>query len=168
MDRPATVWRPPTWSHLTRSSFVRRTFSASLACSSAVSSGRGLAASVRSWHWPGPSPITVLTSRHAPTPRQQRSRGVAQHQGPVDRSARIWLPLRPGADRPLRALAALAYGNARCASRTSQPGHLAPRAAESNRALALKALKQRGRSWLQYPLSVCAPEGQVSNLLSNE
>src|SRR6202171_6295514 len=40
---------------------------------------------------------------HASSRRQQRSRGVAQHQGPADRSARVWIPLRPGADRPLRA-----------------------------------------------------------------
>src|SRR3954453_18672164 len=40
---------------------------------------------------------------HAASRRQQRSRGVAQHQGPADRSPCIWLPLRPRADRSLRA-----------------------------------------------------------------
>jgi hypothetical protein len=34
--------------------------------------------------------------------RQQRARGVTQYQNPVDRSPCIWIPLRPGADRPLR------------------------------------------------------------------
>src|SRR6266480_134720 len=35
--------------------------------------------------------------------RQQRTNGVPQHQSPVDRSARVWIPLRSGADSPLRA-----------------------------------------------------------------
>src|SRR5262245_45502549 len=35
--------------------------------------------------------------------RQQRTNGVPQHQGPVDRSARVWIPLPSGADSPLRA-----------------------------------------------------------------